>query len=123
MKLITQTILGDVDGDCLPCCIAMITRIPLRRIPNFCAGNNRNWWADCLAWLKSKGWCGVLIKHEAAVRSLADLSAVQSSAFPVIAIDGAHAVVLTGGRQHDPHPSRRGLAAWDALILLCPLPT
>lgn len=117
----------DGKGNCFAACLAMVTAIHLRKIPNFCA-QEKGWWSDCQQWLLARGWAGIMVTRRAAAEEQVCLHAAQNN-IPIIlgglAAGGItrHAVVQFDGKILDPSPSQAGLRDWDTLWILVPTST
>ena len=63
MRPVYQTIISNVNGDCMRACVATITGIPIEEIPNFSEPDLP--WENLLnEWLRSRGWGFIQPKGE-----------------------------------------------------------
>ncbi len=94
---------GRSGGDCLRCCVAMVTGLPYEDVPDFPTLSPKAWSQAFQAWLNLRG--------AQFLRIGVDLTEAPAST-PVIAIGrntlGMHAVVIHEGLI-DPAPSQQGL--------------
>lgn len=116
-----QTILDHKRGDCFRACIATITGIPLRHVPNFCDqevienATDGYWWVWFTNWLGNLGCDALFLEPQYVVNHFGAgcvfVVGGKSPRFP----DGMHAVVMsitedkTWKLEHDPHPDGTGI--------------
>lgn len=106
MKKQFQTIISNVDGDCMRACVATITGVDIHEIPNFAAPENQSRTDKWLkAWAEDNGWCVIEPKAD---RKPTDysywglLGMVAMATVPSQMFDCKHAVVI-GWREHPKH--------------------
>lgn len=61
MKLIKQTLFGNLKGNCFTACIASILEIPIETIPHFCKGGDESWYQNFIWWLGTVGYTNIEI--------------------------------------------------------------
>ncbi len=121
MKPVDQTLFGDKEGNCYAACLASILELPIEDVPNFCA-ESKNWLERAEEWLRvrhSLTMLGFRPRGEGALYCIPTMWHLISGKAER-GLD--HAVVAFQGKvQHDPHPSRVGLAELNEYEFLIPI--
>jgi hypothetical protein len=113
-----QTIFGSPNGNCFATCVASLLDLPLSEVPNFCGGENENWFSEFQQWLGERGFYAIDL-HAV---SEPFLCPVPDGTLVIISGMGArgllHSIIgsyrLKDGEHfwdhvHDPHPDDTGI--------------
>jgi hypothetical protein len=120
-------------GDCWPCCIAAVLRVPREDVPHFLAEDPTGVAMDCdtQGWLYRKHSC-LLVHVSGQSLEFPRWSNQNIPVLPVITcgpsprsqkLGAHHAVVYVGHEMvYDPHPSRAGLTYIADQYIIVPVP-
>lgn len=116
MKPVTQTLFGDMKGNCFAACIASLLELELATVPNFCVDHHSRWWDVLNDWLEPRGFVAIMLEG-AEMQHYRSAYVIASGPSPREGV--SHSVLYRNGELvHDPHPSRAGLLEVRDVIVL-----
>lgn len=106
MTPVYQTIISNVDGDCMRACVATITGIPIDQMPNFVDYENLRFDDHMEPWLGRHGFAVIEPKRDRAPRDynwLGLRGMVAMASVPSQRFAGCTHAVVVGWRDHPEH--------------------
>ena len=132
MKLIDQTIVDPLKGNCHAACIASLFDLDLDQVPNLIKFTDNTWYSVYWYFCRALGYELVYIDAKRAPRPMKEypsidgyyIASIASKTFP----DKSHAIIVDGDGNviHDPNPNKlyqginvlNEIIHWDAMYQL-----